>query len=92
MMKLHAPRPDNARTACAGDNFGDHAAAMAEKMRGKPFEGDPTQEIRKGGFWGFWKLNREFVGPGGELVYPIAAIASITKARSRSCSANGASI
>ena len=70
MMKLHAPRPDNARTACAGGNFGDHAAAMAETMRGKPFEGDPTQEIRKGGFWGFWKLNREFVGPGGELVYP----------------------
>ena len=70
MMKLHAPRPDNARTACAGGNFGDHAAAMAEKMRGKPFEGDPTQEIRKGGFWGFWKLNREFVGPGGNLVYP----------------------
>jgi 2-keto-4-pentenoate hydratase/2-oxohepta-3-ene-1,7-dioic acid hydratase in catechol pathway len=70
MMKLHAPRPDNARTACAGGNFGDHAAAMAEKMRGKPFEGDPTQEIRKGGFWGFWKLNREFGGPGGELVYP----------------------
>ena len=70
MMKLHAPRPDNARTACAGGNFGDHAAAMAEKMRGKPFEGDPTQEIRKGGFWGFWKLNREFVGQNGELVYP----------------------
>ncbi len=70
MMKLHAPRPDNARIACAGGNFGDHAAAMAEKMRGKPFEGDPTQEIRKGGFWGFWKLGRDIVGPDGDLVYP----------------------
>jgi 2-keto-4-pentenoate hydratase/2-oxohepta-3-ene-1,7-dioic acid hydratase in catechol pathway len=70
MMKLHAPRPDNARTACAGGNFADHAAAMAVKMQGKPYEGDPREVIRNGGFWGFWKMQREFVGPGGELVYP----------------------
>ena len=69
-VRLHAPRPANARTACAGGNFGDHAAAMSLKMRGKPFEGDPREEIRKGGFWGFWKLAREFVAPDGELVYP----------------------
>src|SRR5215469_12170396 len=69
-VKLHAPRPDNARIACAGGNFADHAAAMAIKMRGKPFEGDAREEIRKGGFWGFWKLNREIVGPDGDLVYP----------------------
>ena len=43
---------------------------MAVKMRGKPYEGDPYQEIRKAGFWGFWKLGREIVGPDGELVYP----------------------
>ncbi len=69
-VKLHAPRPDNARIACAGGNFADHAAAMAVKMRRKPYEGDAYQEIRKGGFWGFWKLGREIVGPDGELVYP----------------------
>ena len=69
-VKLHAPRPDNARIACAGGNFADHAAAMATKMRGKPFEGDAREEIRKSGFWGFWKLNREIVGPEGDLVYP----------------------
>ena len=69
-MKLHAPRPDNARTACAGGNFADHAAAMAVKMRGKPYEGDPREEIRKNGFWGFWKLHREFLGSGGDLAYP----------------------
>ncbi|HKT19189.1 MAG TPA: fumarylacetoacetate hydrolase family protein, partial [Stellaceae bacterium] len=40
------------------------------KMRRKPYEGDAYQEIRKGGFWGFWKLAREIVGPEGELVYP----------------------
>lgn len=69
-VKLHAPRPKDARIACAGGNFADHAAAMAVKMRRKPYEGDAYQEIRKGGFWGFWKLGREIVGPEGELVYP----------------------
>ena len=47
MMKLHAPRPDNARTACAGGNFADHAAAMAVKMRGKPYEGDPAECFKR---------------------------------------------
>src|SRR5260370_16133535 len=69
-VRLHAPRPDNARIACAGGNFADHAAAMAVKMRRRPYEGDAHQEIRKAGFWGFWKLAREIVGPDGELVYP----------------------
>jgi len=69
-MRLHAPRPSNARIACAGGNFADHAAAMALRMRGKPYEGDAYQEIRNAGFWGFWKLGREIVGPEGELVYP----------------------
>jgi 2-keto-4-pentenoate hydratase/2-oxohepta-3-ene-1,7-dioic acid hydratase in catechol pathway len=69
-VKLHAPRPNNARIACAGGNFADHAAAMAVKMRGKPYEGDAREEIRKNGFWGFLKLGREIVAPDGELVYP----------------------
>ena len=68
--RLHAPRPNNARTACAGGNFADHAAAMQLKMRGKPYDGDAHDEIRKTGIWGFWKLARDFVGPDGELVYP----------------------
>jgi hypothetical protein len=37
------------------------AAAMAAKMRGRPYEGDAHQEIRNAGFWGFWKLGREIV-------------------------------
>jgi 2-keto-4-pentenoate hydratase/2-oxohepta-3-ene-1,7-dioic acid hydratase in catechol pathway len=69
-VRLHAPRPNNARIACAGGNFADHAAAMAVKMRRRPYEGDAYEEIRKAGFWGFWKLARESVGPDGELVYP----------------------
>jgi 2-keto-4-pentenoate hydratase/2-oxohepta-3-ene-1,7-dioic acid hydratase in catechol pathway len=69
-VRLHAPRPNNARIACAGGNFADHAAAMAVRMRGRPYEGDAYQEIRNAGFWGFWKLGREIVGPDGELIYP----------------------
>jgi len=69
-VRLHAPRPNDARIACAGGNFADHAAAMAVKMRGRAYEGDAYQEIRNAGFWGFWKLGREVGGPGGELVYP----------------------
>jgi len=69
-VRLHAPRPDNARIACAGGNFADHAASMAVKMRSRPYEGDAYQEIRNAGFWGFWKLAREIVGPDGELIYP----------------------
>jgi hypothetical protein len=30
------------------------------------YEGDAYQEIRNAGFWGFWKLAREIVGPDGE--------------------------
>jgi 2-keto-4-pentenoate hydratase/2-oxohepta-3-ene-1,7-dioic acid hydratase in catechol pathway len=69
-VHLHPPRPNNAGIACAGGNFADHAAAMAVKMRGRPYEGDAHQEIRNAGFWGFWKLGREIVGPDGELIYP----------------------
>src|SRR6201981_1509554 len=69
-VRVHAPRPNNARIACAGGNFADHAAAMAVRMRGRPYEGYAYQEIRNAGFWGFWKLGREIVGPDGELIYP----------------------
>ena len=69
-VHLHSPRPNNARIACAGGNFADHAAAMAVRIRGKPYEGDAYQEIRNAGFWGFWKLGREILGPDGELIYP----------------------
>jgi 2-keto-4-pentenoate hydratase/2-oxohepta-3-ene-1,7-dioic acid hydratase in catechol pathway len=69
-VQLHAPRPQGARIACAGGNFADHAAAMSEKMHGRPYEGDASAQIRKSGIWGFWKIGRETVGPDGELAYP----------------------
>jgi 2-keto-4-pentenoate hydratase/2-oxohepta-3-ene-1,7-dioic acid hydratase in catechol pathway len=69
-VRLHAPRPNNARTACAGGNFVDHSVAMRIKMSGTPYEGDPLREVRKNGIWGFWKIDRDFAGPDGKLVYP----------------------
>jgi hypothetical protein len=91
-VRLHAPRRDNARIACAGGNFADHAAAMAVKMRRRPYEGDAYQEIRKAGFWGFWKLARDIVGPVARSSTRNAAVGLITRGRSQSCSASTASI
>jgi 2-keto-4-pentenoate hydratase/2-oxohepta-3-ene-1,7-dioic acid hydratase in catechol pathway len=72
-ITLHAPRPTGARIACAGGNFADHAAAMAEKMLRKPYTGDARAQIRDAGIWGFWKVHREVAGPGGEVIYPAKA-------------------
>jgi 2-keto-4-pentenoate hydratase/2-oxohepta-3-ene-1,7-dioic acid hydratase in catechol pathway len=69
-VRLHAPRPARSRIACAGGNFADHAAAMAEKMTGKPFAGDAHAHLRNAGIWGFWKIGREVAGPEGRLIYP----------------------
>src|SRR5205823_5402940 len=69
-VHMHAPRPTGARIACAGGNFADHAAAMAEKMQRKPYTGDARAQIRNAGIWGFWKVHRAVVGPDGEVVYP----------------------
>jgi len=43
---------------------------MAERMQGKPFEGDARAQIRNAGIWGFWKVHRAVVGPDGEVIYP----------------------
>ena len=70
---LHAPLPQGARIACAGGNFVDHTVAMLKRRPDpsvKPFEGDPATHIRNTGIWGFWKVTREMVAPGGDLVYP----------------------
>ncbi len=73
-VTLHAPRPLGGKVACAGGNFADHAAAMAERAaaRGdmRAFEGDPVDAIRNMGIWGFWKVDPYSVGPDGEVIYP----------------------
>ncbi|MPY72269.1 MAG: FAA hydrolase family protein [Alphaproteobacteria bacterium] len=73
-VDLHAPQARGARVACAGGNFADHAGAMAEraKERGEDrgFGGDPREEVRKRGRWGFWKVNRDSLGQDGAVPYP----------------------
>jgi 2-keto-4-pentenoate hydratase/2-oxohepta-3-ene-1,7-dioic acid hydratase in catechol pathway len=77
-VTLHAPRADRARVACAGGNFADHSQAMAERRaeRGEGDEeiGDARERVRKRGFWGFWKVDRESVGHEGKVIYPRRAI------------------
>ena len=83
-VRLHAPRPFGARVACAGGNFADHAAAMAQRsaLRGEVGDslGDSKDnlsqahdKIRAAGIWGFWKVHRESVPPGGEVIYSARA-------------------
>jgi 2-keto-4-pentenoate hydratase/2-oxohepta-3-ene-1,7-dioic acid hydratase in catechol pathway len=73
-VRLHAPHVRGARVACAGGNFADHTAAMAERRSDVPnFTADLTaiaKEMRARGIWGFWKVTRDAAGPGDEIVYP----------------------
>ncbi len=69
-VKLHAPRPVGSRIACAGGNYAEHSAGMA-RSRGEEVSVDHFyEEIRKRGMWGFWKVNRDALGPEGEIMYP----------------------
>jgi 2-keto-4-pentenoate hydratase/2-oxohepta-3-ene-1,7-dioic acid hydratase in catechol pathway len=76
---LHAPRPRQARIACAGGNYADHHLAMAQRRPGGKQEAHAltlegvAASIRKTGFWGFWKIDRDCLGPGQELRYPARA-------------------
>ncbi len=78
-VQLHAPRPDRARIACAGGNFADHHLAMAQRRPGGTKEAaDLTlkgvaQSIRDHGFWGFWKIDRDCLGPDQSVPYPARA-------------------
>jgi 2-keto-4-pentenoate hydratase/2-oxohepta-3-ene-1,7-dioic acid hydratase in catechol pathway len=73
-VRLHAPRPDGSRIACAGGNFADHLAGMAA-MGLLPGAGamsieQATARIRDNGIWGFWKVGRVAAGPDEEVPYP----------------------
>lgn len=78
-VRLHAPRPQGARIACAGGNYADHHLAMAQRRPGGKQEAAEltsqgvADSIRKAGFWGFWKVDRTCLGPGDELSYPARA-------------------
>ncbi len=78
-IRLHAPRPRHARIACAGGNFADHHLAMAQRRPGGKQEAAEltlqgvAASIRKAGFWGFWKIDRNSLGPDAPLQYPARA-------------------
>jgi acylpyruvate hydrolase len=77
--RLHAPRPQGARIACAGGNYADHHLAMAKNRPGGGKEAEEltlhgvAESIRKAGFWGFWKVDRTCLGPDDDLNYPARA-------------------
>ena len=76
-VRLHAPRPNGSRIACAGGNFADHLAGMAA-MGLLPGAGtmsidQAAARIRDSGIWGFWKVGRVTAGPDAEVPYPSRA-------------------
>ena len=66
-VRLHAPRPQGSRIACAGGNFADHLAGMV----GIPVD-QATARIRETGIWGFWKVGRA-ADPEADIPYPARA-------------------
>jgi 2-keto-4-pentenoate hydratase/2-oxohepta-3-ene-1,7-dioic acid hydratase in catechol pathway len=73
-VRLHAPRPNGSRIACAGGNFADHLAGMAA-MGLLPGAGAlsidaAAAKIRDSGIWGFWKIDRGTADPDAEVPYP----------------------
>jgi 2-keto-4-pentenoate hydratase/2-oxohepta-3-ene-1,7-dioic acid hydratase in catechol pathway len=73
-VQLHAPYVPGARIACAGGNFADHTAAMAN--RGGVIRMDTSdmealkKKLRANGIWGFWKVGRDAAEPDGDIPYP----------------------
>ena len=70
-LHLHAPKPARGRVAFCGGNFPAHAAAMAvSRGREDKIVEDPRAMVRKRGFWGSWKIEREAAGPNAIIKYP----------------------
>ena len=73
-VQLHAPHVPGARIACAGGNFADHAAAMAQRTGKNEMASLDLKAIgerlRAAGIWGFWKVGRDAAGPGADIIYP----------------------
>jgi acylpyruvate hydrolase len=70
-LKLHAPWPER-RIACVGGNYAAHLAGMWANRLGKTdvtLE-QITEEARKAGQWGFWKVPAEVAGPNDMIPFP----------------------
>lgn len=70
-VKLHAPWPER-RIACVGGNYAAHLAGMWANRLGKTDVSieQITEEARKAGQWGFWKVPAEVAGPDDTVPFP----------------------
>src|SRR5882724_783339 len=70
-VKLHAPWPER-RIACVGGNYAAHLAGMWANRLGKTDVSmeQITEEAKKAGQWGFWKVPAEVAGPGDRIPFP----------------------
>jgi len=70
-VKLHAPWPER-RIACAGGNYAAHLAGMWANRLGKADVSieQITEEAKKAGQWGFWKVPAEVAGPSDTIPFP----------------------
>jgi acylpyruvate hydrolase len=70
-IKLHAPWPER-RIACVGGNYAAHLAGMWANRLGKTGVSieQITEEARKAGQWGFWKVPAEVAGPNDGIPFP----------------------
>jgi acylpyruvate hydrolase len=70
-LELHAPWPGR-RIACAGGNYAAHLAGMWANRLGKTDVSieQITEEAKKAGQWGFWKVPAEVAGPNDAIPFP----------------------
>jgi 2-keto-4-pentenoate hydratase/2-oxohepta-3-ene-1,7-dioic acid hydratase in catechol pathway len=70
-VKLHAPWPER-RIACVGGNYAAHLAGMWANRLGKTDVSieQITEEAKKAGQWGFWKVPAEVAGPDDAIPFP----------------------
>ena len=70
-VKLHAPWPER-RIACVGGNYAAHLAGMWANRLGKTDVSieQITEEAKKAGQWGFWKVPAEVAGPDDTIPFP----------------------
>ena len=70
-VRLHAPWPER-RIACVGGNYAAHLAGMWANRLGKTDVSieQITEEAKKGGQWGFWKVPAEVAGPNDTIPFP----------------------
>ena len=70
-VKIHAPWPER-RIACVGGNYAAHLAGMWANRLGKTDVSieQITEEAKKAGQWGFWKVPAEVAGPGDTIPFP----------------------